>query len=239
MATTRSGAPAADHAAERRGRSRRGRACAAPRARRPARAGRRAASSRVSRPAPSGSETRDVGLLVEPGGDLQRAAADVEDQQPAGDQPNHRRTARKVSRASSSPVSTCRSTPVSLADLRRAPRRRWAPRGPREVAKASSSSTPLSSATCSALVRRTPRAASAPAGGDRAVVVEVLGQPQLGLVRVRGQRRRARWASTTSRCTVLDPTSRTPSRMASNVADRGAAPCRSRRHAAARDRCSA
>ena len=31
-------------------------------------------------------------------------------------QPNHRRTARKVSRASSSPVSTCRSTPVRCAD---------------------------------------------------------------------------------------------------------------------------
>jgi hypothetical protein len=44
----------------------------------------------VSRPAPSGSDSATSGLLVAPGADLQRAAADVQAQQPPALQPNHR-----------------------------------------------------------------------------------------------------------------------------------------------------
>ena len=65
----------------------RARARRAPRGRR-GRAGRRPAppgrNRRVIRPAPERQRQRDVGVLVDAAGQLQRAAADVEDQQPAG-----------------------------------------------------------------------------------------------------------------------------------------------------------
>ena len=111
--------------------------------------------SRVSRAAPSGSETRDVGLLV-----ACRRPARASRRRCRGTiscpalQPNQRRTARKVSRASSSPVSTCSSTPVSFAHPLRAPRPRCVASRTAEVAKASSSSQPSSSASRCALRRR-------------------------------------------------------------------------------------
>ena len=84
---------------------------------------------------PAGAERqaeRRVGLLVQPGGELERAAADVDHQQRPLDQPNQRRAARKVSRASSSPREHLRGRRRSRStDPRRAPRRRWAPRGSR------------------------------------------------------------------------------------------------------------
>ena len=103
------------------------------------------------------------------------------------DQPNQRRTARKVSRASSSPDSTCRSTPVSavtrvehrLAVGRLADRARWRRRAcPRRPCP------------------RRPQRARATNGASRSRAVgsiapcpsSELGQPQLGLVRVRRQR---------------------------------------------------
>ena len=112
----------------------------------------------MSRPAPSGRLQRRVGLLVQPGGELQRPAADVDHQQPAagpaepaaGRQegqprlvlaaraPAGRRPARSRTRPStSSPLGASR---IAL------------------VAKASRSSTPWSSATVQALLGELHRA---------------------------------------------------------------------------------
>ena len=103
------------------------------------------------------------------------------------DQPNQRRTARNVSRASSSPASTSILTPVrswtcsSTSSL--LPASRTA-----EVAKPRMSSQPLSSATRSASAVKAV-SASIPVWRDVTGLVEVLGQPQRLLELVRRQRR--------------------------------------------------
>ena len=139
---------------------------------------------------PAGAERqaeRGVGLLVQPGGQLQRAAADVDHEQPpagpaepaargeegqprlvlAARAPGGRPPSRPSTRArTSSPLGASR---IAL------------------VAKARRSSTPWSSATVRhSWVNCT--SASAPARVDPAVRLDVLGQPQLDLVRRRRQR---------------------------------------------------
>ena len=105
------------------------------------------------------------------------------------DQPNQRRTARNVSRASSSPGEHLEVDAGLVAD-------RGQHLGPfgasrsADVAKASRSSVPWSSATSSAC-RTDSTSRVAPGVVDAAVVGEVLGQAQLGLVGVGRQRPRA------------------------------------------------
>ena len=141
-------------------------------------------------------------------------------------QPNQRRTARKVSRASSSPVSTCRSTPV-CSRTRSSTSRPLSASRIAEVTSASSSSQPCSSAwsqaSWTALEQRLlPRlgqhrrrrpTCSASRSSQRSSCIGVGCAP--------------RWASTTSRCTVFEPTSSTPSRMAASLPRRRA--CRAPR----------
>ncbi len=105
--------------------------------------------SRVSLPAPSGSEMVTSGTSSMPTAISSEPPPMSSMRTFPEDQPNHRRTARNVSRASSGPGSTAMLTPVvDLTEARTASpldASRTA-----EVAKASSSSTPLSSAICSA-----------------------------------------------------------------------------------------
>ena len=109
------------------------------------------------------------------------------DSRPA-DQPNHRRTARKVSRASSSPGQhrdplagpLVRPRPSTSSEL---PASRTA-----DVANASMSSLPLSSATAERLGGERGERVD-PLLGHGSRVVEVLGEAQRLLVGVRRQRR--------------------------------------------------
>ncbi len=103
------------------------------------------------------------------------------------DQPNQRRTARNVSSASCSPLSTSRSTPVVS--------RTWASTSSvllasriAEVAKAITDSHPWSSASTRAPAMNE-TSASTPDIRQRPLGGEVLGQPQLALHRQSGQRR--------------------------------------------------
>ena len=184
MATARSGGPALATSAARRAISARTclrnfRTCSGS-------GGLPESQSLVSRAAPSGSE-------IATSGSSSRPAAISSDPPPMSsmstrpeDQPNQRRQARKVSRASSSPVSTLIATPVPswteastsspLAASRTA-----------EVAKASSSSTPLSSAICSASSTNSPKLPG-DAGRQPVPVVQVIAEMQLGLVGEHRQR---------------------------------------------------
>ena len=126
------------------------------------------------------------------------------------DQPNQRRAARKVSRASSSPESTCSSTPVSVGDPGQHLLGVGWPRAPRRSRRAAASSTPLSSATCSASLtvatsRSTPSRPIAPSSSRSSA------SRSSALCEYAGSGRAPGWASTTSRWTVFEPTSRTPS----------------------------
>ncbi len=132
------------------------------------------------------------------------------------DQPNQRRTARKVIRASPSPESTRRSTPVSSRTRASTSAEFFASRTA-EVANASRSSVPSRwpprRGRC-----RPPRPARPPRRGQPCrPAADLLGQAQHGLLRVGRPRVRPGCASTTSRCTVFEPTSSTPSRMAHSV----------------------
>ena len=102
---------------------------ARPRARRPAAGGSPGSRSRVTRPAPSGSDTATSGSSSMPWRELQRAAADVGDEQGAGrpaepaadreeGQPGLVLTAQHLERR-----------PRCARRRRRARRRRWGPRG--------------------------------------------------------------------------------------------------------------
>ena len=177
---------------------------------------------RVIRPAPSGSDRATSGSSSMPLASSSEPPPMSSTSSCPALQPNQRRTARNVSRASSSPVSTCRSTPV-----------RWRIR--------SSTSRPLSRVAD----RRRHQ-------GQQLLAAQLLGLgarlldgvEQRLLPRLGQQRRRPRscsasrssqrsscigvgcapgWASTTSRCTVFEPTSSTPSRMGPVCP---AAPCR-------------
>ena len=96
------------------------------------RSGRPGRNRRVIRPAPSGSDSATSGSSSMPAASSSEPPPMSRTSSRPALQPNQRRTARKVSRASSSPVSTCRSTPVRVADpvehLRAVGRRRGSPR---------------------------------------------------------------------------------------------------------------
>ena len=158
------------------------------RGRRPRRAVPSAKNSRASRAAPSGSDQATSGRLVGAAGDLQRAAADVEDRQPAGrpaepaaygeeGQPRlvltgqhldrRRRCARRRGRAPSSELTASRTA---------------------EVANAEHLLAALVLGDHERLGDEARPARRSPAWRHRAVVVEVLGQPQRLLVGVGRQR---------------------------------------------------
>ena len=124
--------------------------------------------------------------------------------------PYHRRTAKKVNRDSASPVSTCNSTPVSLR-TRDSTSSEFSASRTAEVAKAISSSQPELSAILanSSMVEMS---FSAP----RLVILPELSMDSanrsVAFVELIGVGCPPRWASTTSRWTVLLPTSSTPNR---------------------------
>ncbi len=105
------------------------------------------------------------------------------------DHPNQRRAARNVSRASSWPDSTGMSMPLRSRIAARTSSPLTASRIA-EVANATTSSTPLSSAMRSASSTKA-CSRSAPSLGQAVAVVDVGGEPQFVLVGERGQRRRA------------------------------------------------
>ncbi|CAM5663584.1 hypothetical protein SALBM311S_07727 [Streptomyces alboniger] len=119
--------------------------------------------------------------------------------------------ARKVSRASSAPARTWRSTPVSVCTRARTSSALVASRTA-EVANGSRSSTPLSSAAWSAS-RTTPTSLSTPSGSMAPSVSRSWARRSSTLCEWAGRGHAPGCASTTSRCTVFDPTSRTPSHM--------------------------
>ena len=127
------------------------------------------------------------------------------------DQPNQRRTARKVSRASSSPDSTSSETPVSVSTCARTSSELTASRTA-EVAKPSISSQPLSSAIRVAAAQKSVRASTpfwvtAPSGSRCSA------RRSACLWEDAGSGAAPPCASTTSRWPVLEPMSRTPRRM--------------------------
>ena len=121
-------APAAQHRARRRGRCRPGSACAA-RVRRPG----RAPCREVLTGQPAGAERQrlgDVGRLVGARRDLQRAAADVEDRQPArgpAEPPAYGQEGQPGLVLAGQHLDV---DPGLLAHVRRAPRRSWSRRAP-------------------------------------------------------------------------------------------------------------
>ena len=139
---------------------------------------------------PSGAQRqaqRGVRLLVQPGGQLQRAAADVDHQQP----PAGPAEPRGAPRGRSAATRPRRRAPAGRPPSRPGPAPSTSsPLGASRialVAKASRSSTPWSSATIRhSWVNCT--SASAPAGSMLPSGSHVLGQPQLDLVRRRRQR---------------------------------------------------
>ncbi len=131
------------------------------------------------------------------------------------DQPNHRRTARNVSRASSSPGSTSMVTPVLSRTWSSTSSELLASRTA-DVAKPAISSQPLSSATSTddatnVVSASTPSSVTAP----EASRCSASRSGSLCLYAGMGAAPRA--ASTTSRCPVFEPMSRTPSRMTANL----------------------
>ena len=127
------------------------------------------------------------------------------------DQPNQRRTARKVSRASSSPGITSISTPVRSRTRARTSSPLRASRTA-EVAKPASSPQPLSSATSTE--EATNRvSASTPASLTAPVASRCSASRSGSLWEYAGIGAAPPLASTTSRCPVFEPMSRTPNLM--------------------------
>ena len=155
---------------------------------------RRASVARSARgpaaPRPSGSDQATSGASSAPPAISSEPPPMSKTASRPADQPNQRRTARKVSRASSSPGSTSIVDAGRVARRGRARRRSCAASRTAEVAKPSISSQPLSSATTTRVGDELGERLDARLG-DRAVVVEVLGEPQRLLVGVRRQRGRA------------------------------------------------
>ena len=161
------------------GRSRPARACAAS----APRSGRRRVAGEPVPGEPARAERqRDghVGLLVHPAAISSEPPPMSSMSTLPEDQPNQRRAARNVSRASSWPDSTWMCAPVS-SRISASTSSPLAASRTAEVANASSSSTPLSSAICSASPTKA-RSCSAPLVGQPAAVLQVITEPQLGLV---------------------------------------------------------
>ena len=167
---------------------------------------------------PAGAERqrhRDVRLLVDAGRDLQRAAADVEAR--AAARPTSRTSGARrgrSARASSSPESTCSSTPVSVADPASAPpASSWRRGPPRSRTRAGRRRAACARPPCASAAASHQRVGAGL--GQLAVGADLLGEAQHRLSpstpatggRRGGRRPRSRW-------TVLEPTSSTPSRMA-------------------------
>ena len=194
----------------RRGRSRRGSRGAA-RARSPRRRCRRGSAVRASRAAPSGSDQATSGASSAPPAISSEPPPMSKTASRPADQPNQRRTARKVSRASSSPASTSIMTPVRSWTCSRTssllPASRTA-----EVAKPRMSSQPLSSATRSASAVKAV-SASIPVWETSPASSRCSASRSGCLNLYAGSGAAPPWASTTSRCPVLEPMSSTPTRM--------------------------
>ncbi len=174
----------------------------------------------MRRPAPSGSETAASGSSSMPYAISSEPPPMSRTSSFPADQPNHRRAARKVSRASSSPLSTGRSTPVSALTRARTSSAFGASRTAL-VAKGRTSSHPLSSAACTASVitetrRSTPSGVTAPPSSSSSA------SRISTLCECAGCGRAPGCASTTSRWTVFEPTSRTPSLIGGNATARNA-----------------
>ncbi len=122
----------------------------------------------VERPAPRGSERATSGTSSMPCAISSEPPPMSKSRIRSADQPYQRRTARKVRRASSSPESTCSSTPVSSA-TRASTSSPFAASRIAEVAKGSSSSMPASRAASAApptaaRMAATPSSLIAPSG---------------------------------------------------------------------------
>ena len=127
------------------------------------------------------------------------------------DQPNQRRAARKVSRDSSWPGSTLMSTWVCDSIQARISSPLSASRTA-DVANAISSCAPLSSARRSASMTKS-RSCTAQSWVSRLAASRWSPRRSSALCENAGSGRAPWCASTTSRCTVLEPTSRTPKRI--------------------------
>ncbi len=144
----------------------------------------------VERPAPRGSERATSGTSSMPCAISSEPPPMSKSRIRSADQPYQRRTARKVRRASSSPESTCSSTPVSRA-TRASTSSPFAASRMADVAKGRSSSMPASRAASAALADRGEDGGDALVA-DRAVGLEVAHEPQHRLVRRLGDRAGAR-----------------------------------------------
>ena len=155
----------------------------------PSRGGSCARCSRVSRPAPSGRLSATSGSSSAPTASSSDPPPMSTTSNRPADQPNQRRTARKVSRASASPVSTCRSTPVSA---RTRSSTSW-PLGASRTAEVANGEDVLAAGVLGHAQRLADEPHQPVGAGrtDGAVVAQVLGQPQLLLVRGGGPRPRA------------------------------------------------
>ena len=170
-----------------------------------------------SRVMPAGAERqrqRDVGVLVDAGRQLQRAAADVEDEQPAGAPAEPPADGEEGQPRLVLAGEHLQVHAGLLPDPARAPRRPLRASRMAEVAKASSSSQRCSLGL-PARASAPPRAAPSPppsTAGRRAATCSASRSTDRSSCM--GVGCAPRWASTTSRWTVLEPTSSTPSRMA-------------------------
>ena len=127
------------------------------------------------------------------------------------DHPYHLRTARKVSRASSSPLSTWRSSP-DFSRTRSITLSPFAASRSADVANASTDSAPLSSAISSASTQNAIRRLAPPVV-MRPLSSSISVSRSSILCLKAGSGRAPGWASTSSRCAVFEPTSSTASRI--------------------------
>ena len=156
---------------------------------------------------------RDVGVLVDAAGQFQRAAADVEDQQPAGAPAEPAAHGEEGQSRLVLPGEDLQFDARRLAnpveDLQTVPR---LPDGRgdqgHEARRSPAARGPLPSASCTALSR-----AFSPSRDSRSSAPTCSARRSDQRSSCIGVGWAPRWASTTSRWTVFDPTSSTPSRM--------------------------
>ena len=193
--------------------------------RRPRPAGRRGSRSRVSRPAPSGSDQATSGASS---ARRRSRASRRRCRRPAAGRPTSRTSGvrRGTSAAPRPRPASTSSVDAGLARARASstssplPASRTA-----EVAKPSMLLAALVLGDHAAPRRRSRSARRCPSAATSPVVVEVLGEPQLGsCASTPAAARRPPWASTTSRCPVLEPMSSTPGAWCPTVLARSAPP---------------